>query len=172
MTCSLESGVVWQTCMRKSFRSLSRCDLAIQLDVHLALQRSLLHADTPGASRGDGLEQVVDAEGLGHIGVGSHAEPMDAMLHVVECREHDHGDQHGRAVQAELAADVEAVDVRKHQVQEEHVGKVHPGQPKSGLPILGDDRLEVAQPENPGDQYPLDPDGLPRSEPLPSFGSL
>ena len=155
MTCSADSGVDRHTCMRKSFSSLEQVDLAIQLEVHLALQRSLLHADTPCAGRGNGLEEFVDAVGLGHIGVGSHPESVNPMLHVVERCEHDHGDQHGRAVEAELAADVEPVDVRQHQVQEQHVGEVHTGQPESGLPILGNDRLEIAQPENPGNQTRL-----------------
>ena len=59
------------------------------------------------------------------------------------------------AVHPQLAADVEAVDVREHQVQEQHVGLVFPGQPQAGLAVLGDDRLEFAHPEDPGHESRL-----------------
>ena len=77
------------------------------------------------------------------------------MLHVAECRQHHHGDEHGRAVLAKLAADLKAGDVRKHQVQEQNVRKVLPGQTKSGLAILDDGRLEIAESENPSDNFCL-----------------
>ena len=59
------------------------------------------------------------------------------------------------AVGPQLAADVEAVDVGQHQVQEQHVGLVLPRQPQAGLAVLGDDRLEIAHPEDPGHESRL-----------------
>ena len=155
ITCSLDSGVVWQTTHQEVVQVLEQGDLAVQLDADLTLDRPLLHARAPGAGRRDGLEELVDAVRLGQVGVGPHAEAVDAMLHVVEGGEHDHGDEHGLAVHPQLAADVEAVDVRQHQVQEQHVGLVFPGQPQSGPAVLGDDRLEIAHPEDPGHESRL-----------------
>jgi hypothetical protein len=63
----------------------------------------------------------------------------------------------GTAVAAKLAANIKTVDVGKHQVQEQDVREVLPGHTKSGLAILGDDRLEIARPENPGDKSRLIP---------------
>ena len=49
------------------------------------------------------------------------------------------------AVGPQPPADVEAVDIGQHQVQEHHVGDALPGQSQAGLAVLGDDRLVVAQ---------------------------
>ena len=92
----------------------------------------------PGAGGRDGLEQLVDAVGLGHVGVGADAEAVHPVLDVVERREHDDGDEHRRPVGPQPPADVEAVDVRQHQVEQHDVGHVLPGQPQPGLAVLGD----------------------------------
>ena len=77
------------------------------------------------------------------------------MLHVVERREHDHRDQHRGSVGAQPAADIEAVDVGKHQVQQHDVGKPLLGHPQRGLAVFGDHRVNRAHAEDAGDEIRL-----------------
>ena len=56
---------------------------------------------------------------------------------------------------AQPTADVEAIDIGQHQVEQHHVGDALACEPQTRLAILGDDRLVTAQTENPGNQFRL-----------------
>ena len=155
MTCSLRQRGRLADVHQEVVEVLEQGDLAVQLDVDLALERPLLHAGAPGAGGGDGLEQLVDAVRLGDVGVGADAEAVDAVLHVVEGGEHHDGVSIVARSRPQPAADVEAVDVGEHQVQEQRRRAGAPGPAAGRLAVLGDDRLEVAQPEDPGHQSRL-----------------
>ena len=52
-------------------------------------------------------------------------------------------------------ADVEAVDVREHQVEQHDVGKALSGHSQGGLAVLGDDRLVRSHTEDASDELRL-----------------
>ena len=73
------------------------------------------------------------AVGLGHVGVGADAEAVQPVGGVAQGGEHHDRGEHRRAVAPEAAADVEAVDVGEHQVEEDDVRAMLPGQLQAGL---------------------------------------
>ena len=88
---------------REVVQVLEEVDLAVDLDVDLAVQGPVGDALSPGAGRRDRLEESIHAVGLGDIGVGADAKPVDSVLDVVQGREHDDRNQHGRAVASQAA---------------------------------------------------------------------
>jgi hypothetical protein len=80
---------------------------------------------------------------------------VHAVLHVIEGSKHHDGDEHRGAIGAELAADIEAVDVGEHQIEQHDVGMVFPGHPQRGLAIFGEHRPKSARAQDPGDEIRL-----------------
>ena len=64
--------------------------------------------------------QLLGAEGLDHVVVGSQLETSDAVDLGLPGRQHDHG-RVGRGAQS--SQDLIAVDARKHQVEDDQVGQ-------------------------------------------------
>ena len=155
MTCSLVKRGRLAEDHQEVVEVLEQGDLAVELDVDLALEVALLHLGPPGAGGGDRLEEVVDAVGLGDVGVGPDAEALDAVVGVVQGGEHHDRGEHRRAVGPEPAADVEAVDVGQHQVEQDDVGRDAAGPAPGPVSPSRRRRLEVAQPEQPGDHLRL-----------------
>jgi hypothetical protein len=64
-------------------------------------------------------EELAEREGLGQVVIGAAVETGDPILHRVPCGEHEDG--RPAAAVADPAADLEAVHVRQHDVQDDHV---------------------------------------------------
>ena len=69
----------------------------------------------------DARDDLAHAEGLGHVVVGPDREPDEDVGLVVASGEHEHG--HGPDG-LDAAAHLEAVEAGKHDVEEDHVGRV------------------------------------------------
>ena len=72
-------------------------------------------------------DQLARRERLGDVVVGAQleAEHLVALVHTP--RHHDHGDAAGLGVLLEAAADLPAVELGHHDVEEDHVGLAVPG---------------------------------------------
>ena len=68
--------------------------------------------------RAHAREQLAGVEGLRHVIVGADVEAGDAVRVLAARREHDDGDV---VSSADAAAHLEAVDARKHDVEEDDV---------------------------------------------------
>ena len=68
----------------------------------------------------DARHELLDAERLGDV-VVAHAQPLDLVLGGVAGGEED--DRHLLALMAEPAADLEAVEVGKHDVEHDEMGR-------------------------------------------------
>ena len=92
----------------------------------------------------DARHQLARAEGLADVIVGAEVE-TDEAVDLLDARRHHH-DRHV-AEAAELAADLEPVAAREHQVQENEIGRVraHPGHDLES--ICDAMRLEALGPE-------------------------
>ena len=85
------------------------------------------------------------AEGLGDIVVRAQLQPRDNVRFLPLGRDHDHREMLGPVVLLEMAADLQAVHAREHEVQEDEVGEQdlggaqgllpggHPGHPEALL---------------------------------------
>ena len=151
----VENGVDWQRCIRKSLRSWSSVISLFSSTWISPCMRPLLHARAPGAGRGDGLEQLLHAVRLGHVGVGADAEAVDPVLHVVERGEHDHGDEHRRAVVRKRRQTSNPLMSGSIRSSSNTSGWCFRASRRPDLAVLGDDRLEFAHPEDPGHQSRL-----------------
>ena len=68
----------------------------------------------------DARDELADAERLGHVVVGAGVEAADLVDLLAARREHD--DRHERVAAAQLLADLVAVHVGQHQVEQDRVG--------------------------------------------------
>ena len=100
--------------------------LAGEVDLEVAGERDRRRRAVAGRRRArapqrrrDPRQQLLDAERLGHVVVGAEVERGDLVAVAAARRDDDHAD--GRAL-AHLAAELEAVDVRQHQVEQDDVG--------------------------------------------------
>ena len=95
----------------------------------------------PAEDRLDPGDQRPRVEGLGHVVVGAELEAHDRVDVVVACREH----QDGRvASAADLAADLEPVELRQQEVEDDEV-RIVPGVAIEGFLAVcgGDDRVAL-----------------------------
>ena len=125
--------------------------LAADVEVDLAGGAPAGVLVVPGEGGVHGVEELVGGERLGEVAVGADPDPAEAVVRVVQGGDHDDGDQVGLAVALELLADLEAVAVGQHQVEQDEVGPdvadvVHDGGPQVAL-----DRLEVARADQAGE---------------------
>ena len=67
------------------------------------------------------------AEGLGHVVVGAELETGDDVGFAALGGQHDDRDLLGLGVGLELAADLETVDARQHEVEQHEVGQLETG---------------------------------------------
>jgi hypothetical protein len=95
----------------------------VDLDVaglHQRRRRRRQRRGPAAAKRGvDAGEELLDAEGLGHVVVGAEVERPHLVGLRASGRQHD--DPHGRAL-AQLTAQLEAVDARQHEVEQHGIG--------------------------------------------------
>ena len=89
--------------------------------------------------RADPGDQLARREGLGHIVVGAHFEAEDLVPLLDASAHHDHGDRGQLGVLLDAPADLPAVELRDHDVEQHHVGAVLPGEPERLVPIAGQD---------------------------------
>jgi hypothetical protein len=85
--------------------------------------------------RAQARQQLGERERLGQVVVGAGVEPRDPVGHRVARREHENGAP--SAGLAQPAADLEAVDVGQHQVENDRVVGVLGPQPERVLPPPG-----------------------------------
>ena len=71
--------------------------------------------------RAHARDELVRAERLRQVVVGAELETDDALGFLGAGGEHDDRDRGGRLVRAHDAADLEAVDVRQHQVEHDQI---------------------------------------------------
>ena len=99
---------------------------AVAVDLELAdlHVRLLLGVAGTGAAgdRADAGEQLARRERLGHVVVGAHLEAEDLVALLDAAGDHDHGDVLGVRVLLEAAADLPAVELRDHDVEQDQVG--------------------------------------------------
>src|SRR5438093_227175 len=99
---------------------------AVAVDLELAdlHVRLLLGVAGTGAAgdRADAGEQLARRERLGHVVVGAHLEAEDLVTLLDAAGDHDHGDVLGVRVLLEAAADLPAVELRDHDVEQDQVG--------------------------------------------------
>ena len=93
--------------------------VAVERDDPLRL--GALDGASPVLGVGERLEDLVGGVGLRDVVVGAGAEALDAVLDGDAGRDHDHGGLPGALVGLQGLADLEAVDVGEHQVQEDDV---------------------------------------------------
>jgi hypothetical protein len=72
------------------------------------------------------VDQLIHLERLGHVAIGPDAQAVDHVLPPRQCGDHDHRHQVGLPVELELLADLEAVPVRQHQVQQDQLRLLAP----------------------------------------------
>ena len=125
--------------------------LAREVDLEIGAERDprarrLRGGDRPGAPQrgGDPRQELLDAEGLGHVVVRPQVERGDLVAVAAAGRDHDHPD---RRAFADLAAELEAVDLGEHEVEENDVRAFGLQQLQGAHAVGGDDRLESAHGE-------------------------
>src|SRR5688572_208201 len=107
-----------------------------RLEPALALRGLELAA--PADHRADAGHELAGRERLRHVVVGAHLEAQHLVAFLGAARDHDHGDGAGVRLRLDAAADLPAVELRDHDVEEDQVGEVLPGH-LQGLGAAGDD---------------------------------
>jgi len=72
----------------------------------------------------DAGDQFARGEGLGDVVVGTQFEAVDAVVLRRACGEEDDRNDAERGVQAEPAAEIEAITARHHDVEQEECGRL------------------------------------------------
>ena len=99
-----------------------RLGVAAGLEPDLSRGVGSLQIAPPGVGVLHRLEDLVGGVGLGDVVVGPDAEALEPVLGGDAGGDHDDGDQAGRLPYLEGLADLVAVDVGEHQVEEDDVG--------------------------------------------------
>ena len=89
----------------------------------------------PPQQRVDPGDQLAAAERLGEVVVGADGQPDDEVGLRIARGQHQH---RNRPVPLDLAAHVEAVDPRQHEVEHDEVGLEGPAPLDPGRPVGGD----------------------------------
>ena len=125
-----------------------RQDLALLSPFAPALQL-LAHAATPFRrltqamlqEPGDRLLEILGAERLCHVFVGAAVLAPEDVLLLAPGGQEDHGRHLGRGVRLDLAADLEAVHLRHHDVDDHEIGAVGRELPEGRFAVLRDQDL-------------------------------
>ena len=97
----------------------------------------------PAEQRVDPGDELAAAERLGEVVVGADGQPDDEVGLGVARGQHQH--RH-RPVPLDLAAHVEAVEPRQHEVEHDEVGLEGPAPLDAGRPVGGDGHRESLAP--------------------------
>jgi hypothetical protein len=89
--------------------------------------------------RPDARDQLARREGLGDVVVGAQLEAEHLVALLDTARHHDHGDRRRVGVLLEPAADLPAVELGHHDVEQDDVRPGLPGAPE-GVGAVGDAR--------------------------------
>ena len=118
----------------------------VELEV-VEAQRVRVVLLAPGAAqhRADPGDDLLEAEGLGHIVVPADGQPLDLVVEAVPGGDED--DRDVPAALAQLAGHREAVEVGEHDVEDDEVGIASGGEVERGGSVGGHRHLETGEPE-------------------------
>jgi len=115
--------------------------LTREIDFHFTepqFRRRLALALHAPQQRPDARQQFLRAERLDQVVVRPRVQPGDAVLDLALGGEHEDGD--GIREAAQLGADLEAVELRHHDIEQDEVGLFFEGQAQAGLAVGGGER--------------------------------
>ena len=119
----------------------SEVDLYVSDRHDRGLGRARRRGPAPAERRVDPGQELLDAEGLGHVVVGAQVERADLVGLGPAGRQHDDADV-GQL--ADVAAQLEPVGVGQHQVEQHEVRDAELECPLDGLTVLRDDHVVAA----------------------------
>ena len=157
---------------QRHFLAAAQQPVAGQVQLAFAeMEHPLLALAPPAQERLHPGQKLLDAEGLGHVVVGPEVQPQHDVALLALGREHDDG--HVQPVLADQAADLVAVDLGQHDVQQDQIRPGVAGERQAPLPVGGGQdpialELEVVlQAAEHGGVVFDDQDRLSRHSPLP-----
>ena len=113
---------------QRDFPAVERDDVPLGVDDDRAVgERPARRRVVPlraAEQRPHARDQLVRAERLGEVVVGAHLEADDALGFLGAGGQHDDRDRRGVLVGAQQPADLEAVDVRQHQVEHDEIRRL------------------------------------------------